>query len=86
MSAIEVGNNNNVKPGNILGAIANEADMESEYIGSIQIFVFPASVTFFIISFMVSGEFFAPSCAFLIAWSIPASCCFIILFSEFCHI
>ncbi|BBB23647.1 ATP-dependent RNA helicase DeaD [Isorropodon fossajaponicum endosymbiont JTNG4] len=35
---IEVGNNNNVKPGNILGAIANEADMDSEYIGSIQIF------------------------------------------------
>ncbi len=35
---VEVGNNNNVKPGNILGAIANEADMDSEYIGSIQIF------------------------------------------------
>lgn len=35
---LEVGNNNNVKPGNILGAIANEADMNSEYIGSIQIF------------------------------------------------
>ena len=35
---IEVGNNNNVKPGNILGSIANEADMDSEYIGSIQIF------------------------------------------------
>ncbi len=35
---IEVGNNNNVKPGNILGAIVNEADMDSEYIGSIQIF------------------------------------------------
>jgi len=35
---IEVGNNNNIKPGNILGAIANEADMDSEYIGSIQIF------------------------------------------------
>jgi hypothetical protein len=33
-----VGNNNNVKPGNILGSIANEADMDSEYIGSIQIF------------------------------------------------
>jgi ATP-dependent RNA helicase DeaD len=30
---IKVGNNNNVKPGNILGAIANEADMDSEYIG-----------------------------------------------------
>jgi ATP-dependent RNA helicase DeaD len=27
-----------LKPGNILGAIANEADMDSEYIGSIQIF------------------------------------------------
>jgi hypothetical protein len=81
---IEVGNNNNVKPGNILGSIANEADMDSEYIGSIQIF--DDCVTFFIVSFMVSGEFFAPSCAFLIAWSIPASCCFIILFSEFCHI
>jgi len=35
---IEVGNNNSVKPGNILGAIANEGDMDSEYIGSIQIF------------------------------------------------
>ena len=35
---VEVGNNNNVKPGNILGAVANEADMDSEYIGSIQIF------------------------------------------------
>jgi len=35
---LEVGNNNNIKPGNILGAIANEADMDSEYIGSIQIF------------------------------------------------
>lgn len=35
---VEVGNNNNIKPGNILGAIANEADMDSEYIGSIQIF------------------------------------------------
>lgn len=35
---IEVGNNNNIKPGNILGAIANEADIDSEYIGSIQIF------------------------------------------------
>ncbi len=35
---IEVGNNNNVKPGNILGAVVNEADMDSEYIGSIQIF------------------------------------------------
>ncbi len=35
---VEVGNSNNVKPGNILGAVANEADMDSEYIGSIQIF------------------------------------------------
>ena len=35
---IAVGNNNNIKPGNILGAIANEADMDSEFIGSIQIF------------------------------------------------
>jgi ATP-dependent RNA helicase DeaD len=35
---IEVGNNHKIKPGNILGAIANEADMDSEYIGSIQIF------------------------------------------------
>jgi ATP-dependent RNA helicase DeaD len=34
----DVGNNNNVKPGNILGAVANEADIDSEYIGSIQIF------------------------------------------------
>jgi ATP-dependent RNA helicase DeaD len=35
---LEVGNKNNIKPGNILGAIANEADMDSKYIGSIQIF------------------------------------------------
>ncbi len=35
---VEVGNSNNVKPGNILGAIANEADMDSTFIGSIQIF------------------------------------------------
>ena len=35
---LEAGNSNNIKPGNILGAIANEADMDSEYIGSIQIF------------------------------------------------
>lgn len=35
---IEVGNNNSVKPGNILGAVANEAKINSEYIGSIQIF------------------------------------------------
>uniref|UniRef100_UPI0034E03E51 DEAD/DEAH box helicase n=1 Tax=Candidatus Thiodubiliella endoseptemdiera TaxID=2738886 RepID=UPI0034E03E51 len=35
---VDVGNNNSVKPGNILGAVANEADIDSEYIGSIQIF------------------------------------------------
>ncbi|MDC9714798.1 MAG: DEAD/DEAH box helicase [Gammaproteobacteria bacterium] len=35
---VDVGNNNGVKPGNILGAVANEAEMDSEYIGSIQIF------------------------------------------------
>jgi ATP-dependent RNA helicase DeaD len=35
---ISVGNNHGVRPGNIVGAIANEADMESNYIGSIQIF------------------------------------------------
>ncbi len=35
---IEVGNNNNVKTSNILGAIANKTNMDSEYIGSIQIF------------------------------------------------
>ena len=35
---VEIGNNNQVKPGNILGAIANEAEIDSEYIGSIQIF------------------------------------------------
>jgi hypothetical protein len=41
---------------------------------------FPASVTFFIVSFMVSGEFFTPSCAFLMAWSVPASCDFIVIY------
>ena len=35
---LEVGKKLGVKPGNLLGAIANEADMESEYIGSIQLF------------------------------------------------
>ncbi|SMN14351.1 DEAD-box ATP-dependent RNA helicase CshA [uncultured Candidatus Thioglobus sp.] len=35
---IDVGNNNGVKPGNILGAVANEAEIDSEYIGAIQIF------------------------------------------------
>ncbi len=34
---IEVGHLHDVKPGNIVGAIANEADMESEYIGKITI-------------------------------------------------
>jgi ATP-dependent RNA helicase DeaD len=35
---VEVGHNHNVKPGNIVGAIANEADLESRYIGSIDIY------------------------------------------------
>ena len=35
---IEVGNSDEVKPGNIVGAVANEADIESCYIGSIDIF------------------------------------------------
>lgn len=35
---IDVGNGNSVKPSNILGAVANEADIDSEYIGSIQVF------------------------------------------------
>jgi len=34
---IEVGHDHNVKPGNIVGAIANEADIESKYIGRINI-------------------------------------------------
>lgn len=34
---IEVGRNDGVKPGNIVGAIANEADMSSKYIGHINI-------------------------------------------------
>ena len=34
---IEVGHNHQVKPGNIVGAIANEADIESRYIGRISI-------------------------------------------------
>jgi ATP-dependent RNA helicase DeaD len=34
---IEVGHQHGVKPGNIVGAIANEADVESEYIGRIVI-------------------------------------------------
>ena len=35
---IEVGSKHNVKPGNIVGAIANEAELDSEYIGRIEIF------------------------------------------------
>jgi ATP-dependent RNA helicase DeaD len=35
---IELGNNDGVKPGNIVGAIANEADISSKYIGRISIF------------------------------------------------
>ena len=34
---IEVGNTHGVKPGNILGAIANEADIDAQYIGRIDI-------------------------------------------------
>ena len=34
---IEVGHDHDVKPGNIVGAIANEAEIESEYIGRIEI-------------------------------------------------
>ncbi len=35
---IQLGNNEGVKPGNIVGAIANEADINSKYIGRIAIF------------------------------------------------
>lgn len=35
---IDVGHNNQVKPGNIVGAIANEAGLDSKYIGRIEIF------------------------------------------------
>jgi ATP-dependent RNA helicase DeaD len=35
---IEVGHNHNVMPGNIVGAIANEAGIESQYIGRINIY------------------------------------------------
>ncbi|RMG38782.1 MAG: DEAD/DEAH box helicase [Gammaproteobacteria bacterium] len=35
---LEVGYRHGVKPGNIVGAIANEADIESQYIGHIEIF------------------------------------------------
>jgi ATP-dependent RNA helicase DeaD len=34
---IEVGNEHGVRPGNIVGAIANEAELDSEHIGRIQI-------------------------------------------------
>jgi ATP-dependent RNA helicase DeaD len=34
---IEVGNSHGVKPANIVGAIANEAEIDAEYIGRIQI-------------------------------------------------
>ncbi|AWL11056.1 RNA helicase [Saliniradius amylolyticus] len=34
---IEVGHSHGAKPGNIVGAIANEADIDSQYIGAIQI-------------------------------------------------
>ncbi len=35
---IEVGHSHNVKPGNIVGAIANEAELDAEYIGRIEIY------------------------------------------------
>ncbi|BCE01390.1 DEAD/DEAH box helicase [Marinicellulosiphila megalodicopiae] len=35
---LEVGQNHGVKPGNIVGAIANEADIDSQYIGCIEIY------------------------------------------------
>ena len=35
---LEVGNSHGVKPGNIVGAIANEAEIDSEHIGRIEIF------------------------------------------------
>ncbi|KAB7627798.1 DEAD/DEAH box helicase [Alkalilimnicola sp. S0819] len=35
---VEVGHQHEVKPGNIVGAIANEADLDSSYIGHIEIF------------------------------------------------
>ncbi|MBC2605535.1 DEAD/DEAH box helicase [Pelagicoccus albus] len=35
---VEVGHNHQVKPGNIVGAIANEAGLEAKYIGRIDIF------------------------------------------------
>ncbi|MDJ0881302.1 MAG: DEAD/DEAH box helicase [Gammaproteobacteria bacterium] len=35
---LEVGSNNDVKPGNIVGAVANEAEIDSCYIGAIDIY------------------------------------------------
>ncbi|PJA43182.1 MAG: hypothetical protein CO182_00605 [Lysobacterales bacterium CG_4_9_14_3_um_filter_62_6] len=35
---IEVGNIHNVQPGNIVGAIANEAELDSRHIGRIEIY------------------------------------------------
>ncbi|MDB9975989.1 DEAD/DEAH box helicase [Candidatus Thioglobus sp.] len=35
---LAVGHRDNIKPGNVLGAIANEAEISSEFIGAIQIF------------------------------------------------
>jgi ATP-dependent RNA helicase DeaD len=35
---VDVGHNDGVKPGNIVGAIANTADLDSEYIGQIEIY------------------------------------------------
>ena len=35
---IEVGHDDQVKPGNIVGAIANEAELDSCYIGSVDIY------------------------------------------------
>jgi ATP-dependent RNA helicase DeaD len=35
---VQVGHNHGVKPGNIVGAIANEANLDSQYIGRINIF------------------------------------------------
>lgn len=35
---IEVGHQHGVKPGNIVGAIANEADMPAKYMGRIEIY------------------------------------------------
>ncbi|WP_416695812.1 DEAD/DEAH box helicase [Candidatus Pseudothioglobus sp. Uisw_050_01] len=35
---LAIGHKDNIKPGNVLGAIANEAEISSEFIGAIQIF------------------------------------------------